>query len=116
MSVTCLAVNMFYEARGEGLHGMLLVGWVTLNRGGSVCETVYAKKQFSWTASKRNTVGRAKRLDHGSWLRAMNVAVMLLTSCSIDPTGGATYFNVKGLGVRYTTSVKPLYHKSHVFY
>lgn len=52
----CLALNLYHEARGEGILGMIGVGQVTLNRvqtqyrgKKSVCGVVYDSKQFSWT-------------------------------------------------------------------
>jgi N-acetylmuramoyl-L-alanine amidase len=54
-ALTCLALNLYHEARGEGVEGMLAVGTVTLNRTAhpdwpdDVCEVVYQPDQFSWT-------------------------------------------------------------------
>ena len=51
----CLARNIWYEARGEGLAGWKVVADVTLNRVAnqkfpdSVCAVVYQPYQFSWT-------------------------------------------------------------------
>ena len=53
----CLIDNAFYEARGEGHVGMLLVTQVVLNRAKqsneNYCTVIYKKYQFSWTAMKR---------------------------------------------------------------
>lgn len=56
----CLAKNIYYEARGEPFQGQLAVAKVTINRtlhptqfGRSICSTVYAKKQFSWTIKRQ---------------------------------------------------------------
>ncbi len=53
----CLVDNAFYEARGEGHVGMLLVTQVVLNRAKqsneTYCQTIYKKNQFSWTVMKR---------------------------------------------------------------
>lgn len=46
----CLATNIYFESRGEHLDGQFAVRDATLNRGGNICATVFAKKQFSWTA------------------------------------------------------------------
>lgn len=51
----CMAKNIYHEAGVESEKGMIAVGQVTLNRvstgrwGDSICEVVYAYKQFSWT-------------------------------------------------------------------
>ena len=52
--LSCLVRNIYFEARGESLLGQVAVAKVTLNRAKnlSVCEVVYAPKQFSWTSTK----------------------------------------------------------------
>ena len=52
----CLALNLYHEARGEGLVGQVMVGYVTINRtkaryrgARTICDTVYSPYQFSWT-------------------------------------------------------------------
>jgi spore germination cell wall hydrolase CwlJ-like protein len=56
--IECLAKNMYYEARGEGILGITLVANVTINRAmsgvypSSICGVVYQKSQFSWTLEK----------------------------------------------------------------
>ena len=51
----CLALNMFFEARDQGVDGMLMVAEVTMNRVADhrypdeVCDVVWQPKQFSWT-------------------------------------------------------------------
>ena len=54
-SLECLALNVYYEARGESLAGQYAVAEVTMNRKSAarypktVCEVVYQKSAFSWT-------------------------------------------------------------------
>lgn len=51
IELECLTRNVYFEARGEATEGKLAVALVTLNRAtNSICDAVYAKKQFSWTA------------------------------------------------------------------
>ena len=49
----CLVDNAYYEAYGEGKVGVLLVTQVVFNRSSlnneTHCQTIYKKKQFSWT-------------------------------------------------------------------
>jgi len=75
-SVDCLARNVYYEARGEPSAGQYAVAEVTMNRRASpfypksVCEVVYQKDAFSWTAFEEALeapVGAA-------WQRALHVA------------------------------------------
>jgi spore germination cell wall hydrolase CwlJ-like protein len=55
----CLTRNIYYEAGVEDHRGKFAVAHVTINRlktgywGDTVCKVVYAKKQFSWTMSKK---------------------------------------------------------------
>jgi spore germination cell wall hydrolase CwlJ-like protein len=55
----CLARNVFYEAGTEEPVGKIAVAQTTLNRvktgywGHSICDVVYAPKQFSWTDDSR---------------------------------------------------------------
>jgi N-acetylmuramoyl-L-alanine amidase len=57
--VKCLTDNVYYEARGESIRGMLLVAKTTINRAKNpnyphdICKVVYQDKQFSWTATKQ---------------------------------------------------------------
>jgi N-acetylmuramoyl-L-alanine amidase len=73
-SVECLALNVYHEARGEPLAGQYAVAEVTMNRKSSlgypktVCEVVYQKSAFSWTAQ------RVARPGGGEWRRALKVA------------------------------------------
>lgn len=59
--ITCLADNIYFEARGEPVAGQYAVAQVTVNRFvnsnvDSICKIVYARGssvcQFSWTCSK----------------------------------------------------------------
>lgn len=60
----CLVDNVFYEARGESVRGMIAVIDVTLNRVDSrsypntVCGVVYQRKQFSWTDQPKQKVSK----------------------------------------------------------
>jgi spore germination cell wall hydrolase CwlJ-like protein len=74
-SIECLARNVYYEARGEALLGQHAVAEVTMNRRESlgypktVCEVVYQKDAFSWTAMEDLDAPAGQ-----SWQRAVRVA------------------------------------------
>jgi spore germination cell wall hydrolase CwlJ-like protein len=74
-SLQCLARNVYYEARGESMAGQYAVAEVTMNRKGSlgypktVCEVVYQKDAFSWTAMNSLDAPAGQ-----SWQRALKVA------------------------------------------
>lgn len=116
--VDCLARNIYHEARGESLHGQIAVAQVTVNRVASgkfqntVCKTVYARKQFSWTNDKTKRVKDAK-----AWQDAVAVARAVLTQSIHLPDFKALYF--------HTRQVRPAWAKTkrvvavinnHIFY
>lgn len=86
----CLALNVYFEARGEPLAGQYAVAEVTLHRaqisGRGVCEEVFADHQFSWTLHRRPKVRNAQ-----AWENAKAVALGAL-SAKTHFSGGATHF------------------------
>lgn len=50
ITLVCLALNIYFEARGENPDAQLAVAEVTLNRG-SPCKVVAEPHQFSWTTA-----------------------------------------------------------------
>lgn len=92
--IDCLARNIYFEARGEGLRGMRAVAHVTMNRVRSqlfrrtVCGVVYQPSQFSWTR------GPARSPSGSSWAQSQEIARDVYTEVDTnDPTAGATYFH-----------------------
>jgi N-acetylmuramoyl-L-alanine amidase len=74
--VRCLALNVYFEARGEAPEGQLAVAMVTLNRVNNrhfpdtVCRVVWQKKQFSWTHD-----GKSDQPDDAhAWKLAQRIA------------------------------------------
>lgn len=113
----CMIKNVYHEARGEGVVGMQAVAAVTLNRaaktGKTICDTVYAPKQFSWANTAK---GRNKPMT-GDTSVVYAVAAQAMTGTMLDITGGATHYHTK--------KVKPIWRKSldkigvinnHIFY
>ena len=109
----CLALNLYFEARGEGRRGMIAVGWIVLNRVRSrdfpatPCQVVYQGGeqppcQFSWWCDGRSDRPRSR----DSWQLASTIAANLLTDPPPDPTRGALFY--------HSTSVKPRWHRDRV--
>jgi spore germination cell wall hydrolase CwlJ-like protein len=109
--------NVYHEARGEGAAGMQAVAAVTLNRaaqtGNTICDTVYAHKQFSWTNTAK---GRNKPIE-GDTSVMYAVVAQAMSGAMQDITGGATHYHTK--------QVKPVWRKTldkvvvinnHIFY
>ena len=88
--VKALALNMYFEARGDGkttaqkIQAMQMVGEVTLNRvasdnyPNSICGVVYQSHQFSWTTRKDKVPH-----EEDSWLIA-NIIANDLVAGDID--------------------------------
>lgn len=76
----CLAKNIYWETSFEPLLGQIAVANVTYNRvlsgkwGNTFCDVVYAKKQFSWTNSKKLRVATPK--NKTQWNRAKHSAML----------------------------------------
>ncbi len=99
-SVHCVALAMYWEARGEGRKGMQAVGSVIINRvadprfPNSPCAVVYQGGetppcQFSWWCDgKSDTPG-----DRKLWASAQRVATDVLSGNERDNTGGALFFH-----------------------
>ena len=122
--LTCLALNVYKEARGEPDIGQMAVALVTINRArnrfdGDVCKAVFQDKQFSWTITdvENGVLLPSKRPNRKSesWLKATEIARMALTMK--DFTGGANHY--------HATYVSPAWVKNlelvgkwgdHIFY
>ena len=90
----CMADNLHWEARVDGVAGMAAVASVVMNRVASprypntVCKVVHQRKQFSWTMHKRL---KKQKLKH-DW-KTLMVATLALNGQLIDKTGGATHYH-----------------------
>jgi len=100
---TCLALNIYHEARSEAVQGHLAVGMVTLNRVRSkkfpdtICGVVWQKAQFSWTRDGKSD----KPLEVRAWKHSRLIANYLyakyevysaISEGSIDVTDGALFY------------------------
>jgi len=123
--IRCLALTIYYEARGEPEAGQLAVGHVVMNRTrnanfpSSVCDVVQEGGerrnlcQFSWWCDGLSD--RPK--DRAALYRSLSIAEQIYLGCRADPTRGALWF--------HTTGVKPSWSKKfgraqrigdHLFY
>jgi spore germination cell wall hydrolase CwlJ-like protein len=96
----CLALTMYWEARGEGRDGMIAVGWTVLNRVRSPgfpatpCQVVHQGRrrtacEFSWWCDGKSDRPR----DARSWRLAQSLAQQLLLRPPRDPTRGALWYH-----------------------
>jgi len=123
--ISCLALTIYHEARGESERGQLAVGHVVMNRTrsalfpASVCDVVRqggqqrAHCQFSWWCDGRSD--RPK--DEAALRESLWLAEEIYYGCTRDPTAGALWY--------HSTAVRPSWSKSfgpgkridrHVFY
>lgn len=126
----CLALNVYYEARGESLAGKYAVGMVTMNRVKShnhpdtICKVVYHRawnesqsqyvSAFSWTTQNVDLQPNSQ-----PWNTSVNIAENLYQQnlpANIRPTDALFY---------HADHVKPYWAKSrkrlgkignHIFY
>lgn len=100
----CLALNDYFEARGESLRGRVAVAQVVLNRARDerfprdLCKVITQNLsseqhlcQFSWTCNGLPNQPE----DQQSWRQSLLLAVAMLrmTSGIDDPTGGALWYH-----------------------
>jgi N-acetylmuramoyl-L-alanine amidase len=117
-AATCLALNVYFEARNQSTDGQYLVAEVTMNRvrddkyPDDICAVVWQPKQFSWTHDGKSDNPR----NTNAWLKAQIVAYsVILYGCEICTD--ATHY--------HTLDIKPYWSKhlqligrydNHVFY
>lgn len=87
----CLALNIYYEARGEPEIGQIAVAHVTQNRANqnnsSICSEVFKKNQFSWTRKSY----RIPKSSDKAWQKSLIIAKTYKQFS--DPTKGSLYFS-----------------------
>ena len=90
----CLALNIYFEARGASQVDKEAVGHVTLNRAESrhfpstICGVVYQRNQFGWVTDRNSNVPRSPQV----WEQSQSLAREILSGSVEDPSKGATYF------------------------
>jgi len=124
----CLALNVYFEARGEQAEGQLAVAMVTMNRlknrhyPNSVCGVVWQKWQFSWTHD-----GKSDRpTDKRAWKLAQQIARFTYlrfdklsdrSRKALDITKGALHYYAPRLASPYWAKVHSVTREigGHVF-
>ncbi len=125
-AITCLALNVYHEARNETMNGMYAVASVVINRvqddrwPNNVCAVVkdgYRKDsykcQFSWYCDGKSDVPYEDR----AWALAVLVADDVLRGNVGDVSLGATNYHanyVKPIWAKNLT--RTVSYGSHIFY
>ncbi len=120
-ALTCLALNVYHEARSEPLIGQLAVAEVTLNRVASsrypdeVCDVVWQSRQFSWTHDGKSD----KPKEPEAWAHAQAVAYIALNGMARVPelTSEVLHYHADWVTPHWARGEQPVAHiGGHVFY
>lgn len=126
--LTCLAKNVYYEARGEPIDGQYAVAEVTLNRVASkhypntVCDVVYQERfdvirrrnvsAFSWTE-----LDVTPPVNQELWERAWKVAEEVYDKKAKPRVKGALFYHSRHVRPRWARRKRPIATiGNHVFY
>ena len=127
-SLSCLARNVYFEARGEPPAGQYAVAEVTMNRKasgrypGTVCGVVYQK---NWDPLRKRYVGAFSWTEFDTlpapageqWLQAWEVAEAVYYGHEPPVLDGAMYFHAAYIKPDWAKRKKPLARiGGHVFY
>ena len=99
-ALSCIALNVYFEARSENMSGQYAVAHVILNRvqddrwPNEVCEVVTQRNdnnvcQFSWYCDGKSDTPT----DEYAWAYAQMVAADVLRGEVPDFTGGSTHYH-----------------------
>ncbi len=123
--IECLALTIYFEARGEPDEGKIAVGHVVMNRAqhplfpGEICGVVRQggieryRCQFTWWCD-----GRSDRPhDWSAWERSKALARRVFWQDSTDPTAGALWYHAESVipSWRDKLSLGPKIGR-HIFY
>lgn len=129
----CLAMNIYHEARNDGLTGQRAVAWATMNRVVSekypdtICDVVYQAEldenempirnqcQFSWFCD-----GKSDDIeDQAAWQVAEKIAEQVMNAYGkeTDPTNGAIMYHADYVEPFWVSSYTETARiDSHIFY
>ena len=135
--VSCLALNIYHEARGQSIAGQIAVGQVTLNRvkdnrfPNTICEVVMQgphraswkgtgemipvrhRCQFSWYCD-----GKSDKLkQRKAYNQIVSLSQILIDQDMIDITSGATHYHAYYVSPAWARSKKRTTKiEDHIFY
>ena len=123
-SVTCLAQNLWFEARGSSVTDQLAVANVVLNRvadpryPNDICEVIWQPYQFSWTNDGRSDQVRvANPMDRQAWKQIVALSIAVVKGEADDPTQGATHFHASYVQPAWARSLQRIVRiDDHVYY
>jgi len=131
-ALMCLALNVYFEARSENMASQLAVSLVVMNRvedhrfPDTVCQVVKQgityknsgqpvpnKCQFSWWCDQRSDKPKNKQ----AWLKAQQVASIVLDGSMVDFTEGSTHYHAYYVYPSWRKTITKVTRiDSHIFY
>jgi spore germination cell wall hydrolase CwlJ-like protein len=121
----CLAIAIYFEARGEPVRGQVAVGQVILNRVRSplfpetICGVVYQGQmekgcQFSFTCDGKTDIPR----DNDQWALAQDISRQITTGeLWLPEVGYSTYYHANYVSPRWAGSMSKIDKIGrHIFY
>lgn len=125
-AVTCLAMNIYYEARNQPIEGQIAVAQVVMNRvkskqfPNSVCGVVYQKAeikgkevcQFSWLCEDYPKVPR--NIDQ--WIVSKNLAKLVIHGKVKDYSKGALFYHATHVNPGWKNVTQTVKIQDHIFY
>ena len=126
--LTCLAMNVYHEARSEPTAGQYAVAKVTMNRVASkhypntICDVVYQKNwdrirrryvsAFSWTE-----LPPIKKIENKAWLNAWKAAKTVYDNPDVSDLNGALFYHTRDIKPRWAKRKRPAARiGKHIFY
>lgn len=131
--LNCLSMNIYHEARNDGIIGQRAIAWATMNRTkhenypDTICEVVYQavlndngiplrdQCQFSWYCDGKSD----EVTDQAAWNLAQNIAQEVFDKYGkeTDPTNGSIMYHAHYVDPYWAEAYeKQVRIDSHVFY
>ena len=131
--LSCLALNIYHESRGESIMGQIAVGFVTLNRVASklypdtICNVVKQaitrngkpilnRCQFSWWCDGRSDKPHNKE----AWMVSQAIANSVLGAYNrdeLDITQGSLWYHAAYVNPKWAKNlVQTVRFNDHIFY
>lgn len=124
--INCLALNIYFESRGESYYGQRAVARVTLNRvavsrfPSTICEVVWQPRQFSWTHDGLSDVPGGNAIEDRAWYIAQQIAQSAIVNdyrSTHDPSGGAIMYHANYVSPFWSDSYdETAWIGNHIFY
>lgn len=93
VDLKCFTDNLYHEARGEPILGLVLVGESVINRKNdkrwpsTICKVIYQPKQYSWTS-----LPLKKHKDEKLYKLLEDLAYIMLSKPTLENTTGINHY------------------------